>query len=85
MKQSATAKSGAAPGIEPIGRQSNVFGLISLVEEIFRLGKHFDAYTVVDMAQSAGLVDCNVGSNVIDFACLPDIRRFMARPISPDL
>lgn len=51
-----------------VSNASNVFGLISPVEEIFRLGKQFDAYTVVDMAQTAGLVDCNVGSNVIDFA-----------------
>ena len=51
-----------------VSHASNVFGLISPVEEIFRLGKQFDAYTVVDMAQTAGLVDCNVGSNVIDFA-----------------
>lgn len=56
------------PDLIVVSHASNVFGLISPVEEIFRLGKHFDAYTVVDMAQTAGLVDCNVGSNVIDFA-----------------
>lgn len=56
------------PDLIVVSHASNVFGLISPVEEIFRLGKRFDAYTVVDMAQTAGLVDCNVGSNVIDFA-----------------
>ena len=56
------------PDLVVVNHASNVFGLISPVEEIFRLGKQFDAYTVVDMAQTAGLVDCNVGSNVIDFA-----------------
>lgn len=56
------------PDLIAVSHASNVFGLISPVEEIFRLGKQFDAYTVVDMAQTAGLVDCNVGSNVIDFA-----------------
>lgn len=56
------------PDLIVVSHASNVFGLISPVEEIFRLGKQFDAYTVVDMAQTAGLVDCNVGSNVIDFA-----------------
>ena len=56
------------PDLIVVSHASNVFCLISPVEEIFRLGKQFDAYTVVDMAQTAGLVDCNVGSNVIDFA-----------------
>lgn len=56
------------PDLIVVSHASNVFGLISPFEEIFRLGKQFDAYTVVDMAQTAGLVDCNVGSNVIDFA-----------------
>ena len=56
------------PDLIVVSHASNVFGLISPVEEIFRLGKQFDAYTVVDMAQTAGLVDSNVGSNVIDFA-----------------
>lgn len=56
------------PDLIVVSHASNVFGLISPVEEMFRLGKQFDAYTVVDMAQTAGLVDCNVGSNVIDFA-----------------
>lgn len=56
------------PDLIVVSHASNVFGLISPVEEIFRLGKQFDAYTVVDMAQTAGLVDCNVGANVIDFA-----------------
>ena len=56
------------PDLIVVSHASNVFGLISPVEEIFRLGKQFDAYTVVDMAQTAGVVDCNVGSNVIDFA-----------------
>ena len=56
------------PDLIVVSHARNVFGLISPVEEIFRLGKQFDAYTVVDMAQTAGLVDCNVGSNVIDFA-----------------
>ncbi len=56
------------PDLIVVSHASNVFGLISPVEEIFRLGKQFDAYTVVDMAQTAGLVDCNIGSSVIDFA-----------------
>lgn len=56
------------PDLVVVSHASNVFGLIAPVEEIFKLGKQFDAYTVVDMAQTAGLVDCNIGSNVFDFA-----------------
>lgn len=56
------------PDLIVISHASNVFGLISPAEEIFKLGKQFDAYTVLDMAQTAGLVDCNIGLNVFDFA-----------------
>ena len=56
------------PDLIVVSHASNVFGLISPAEEIFKLGKQFDAYTVLDMAQTAGLVDCNIGLNVFDFA-----------------
>ena len=51
-----------------VSHASNVFGLISPVEDIFACAKKYDALTVVDMAQSAGLVDCNVGLESFDFA-----------------
>lgn len=47
---------------------SNVFGLIAPVEDLFALAKHYNAVTLVDMAQTAGLVDLNVGLSTIDFA-----------------
>lgn len=47
---------------------SNVIGLIAPIEDIFCLAKHYGAYTVADMAQTAGLVDCNVGLDTFDFA-----------------
>lgn len=56
------------PDLIVVSHASNVFGLIAPVEEIFKLGKRFNSYTVVDMAQTAGLVDCNIGSGVFDFA-----------------
>lgn len=56
------------PDLIVVSHASNAFGLITPIEEIFKLGKQFNAYTVVDMAQTAGLVDCNIGSNVFDFA-----------------
>lgn len=58
----------AKPDIVVISHVSNVIGLISPFESIFAMAKKYDAFTVVDMAQSAGLIDCNVGSKNIDFA-----------------
>lgn len=56
------------PDLVVVSHASNVFGLISPVTEICSLAKKFGATTVVDMAQTAGLVDCNLGLNVFDFA-----------------
>lgn len=56
------------PDLVIVSHASNVLGLIAPIEEIFKLSKNFGAYTVADMAQTAGLVDCNVGSSVFDFA-----------------
>ena len=56
------------PDLVVVSHASNVFGLIAPVEDIFSLSKQFDAYTVADMAQTAGLVDCNVGASLFDFA-----------------
>ena len=56
------------PDLVVMSHASNVFGLISPAEDIFRLAKQFNAYTVLDMAQTAGLVDCNIGLDVFDFA-----------------
>lgn len=58
----------AKPDFVIISHASNVFGLIAPVEEIFSLAKKYDAITLVDMAQTAGLVDCNVGLSTFDFA-----------------
>lgn len=56
------------PDLVIVSHVSNVIGLISPVEEIFSLAKKWGSLTLVDMAQSAGLVDLNVGLNCIDFA-----------------
>ena len=47
---------------------SNVIGLISPVEDVFALSKEYGAVTVVDMAQTTGLVELNVGLQTVDFA-----------------
>ena len=56
------------PDLVIMSHASNVIGLVAPVEDIFRLSKNYGAFTVVDMAQTAGLVDLNTGSEVIDFA-----------------
>ena len=56
------------PDLIVVSHASNAFGLIAPAEDVFRIGKQFNAYTVLDMAQTAGLVDCNLGLDVFDFA-----------------
>lgn len=56
------------PDMVIMSHASNVCGLIAPVENIFKLAKKYDAITIVDMAQTAGLVPLNVGSDDIDFA-----------------
>lgn len=57
-----------SPDLVVVSHASNVCGLIAPVEEIFTIAKKYKAITVVDMAQTAGLVDCNIGLNIFDFA-----------------
>ena len=56
------------PELVIVSHASNVIGLIAPVEEIFSVAKKYGAVTLVDMAQTAGLVDCNVGLDIFDFA-----------------
>lgn len=56
------------PDLLVISHVSNVIGLVQPAEKLCLLAKKFDCVTVLDMAQSAGLVDLNVGLETIDFA-----------------
>ena len=56
------------PDLVIMSHVSNVIGLITPVAEICSLAKEYNSTTVIDMAQSAGLVDLNVGLESIDFA-----------------
>ena len=56
------------PDFVIVSHASNVIGLVSPVEEIFALAKKHNAVTLVDMAQTAGLVELDVGLQNIDFA-----------------
>ena len=57
-----------SPDILIMSHASNVCGLIVPVEQISVLAKKYGATVIVDMAQTAGLVPCNVGLETIDFA-----------------
>ncbi len=56
------------PDLLVVSHVSNVIGLVQPAEKLFQLAKKFGCVTVLDMAQSAGLVDLNVGLETIDFA-----------------
>lgn len=56
------------PDLLVVSHASNVIGLVQPVEKLCLLAKKFDCVTVLDMAQTAGLVDLNVGLETIDFA-----------------
>lgn len=56
------------PELVIVSHASNVIGLIAPIEEIFHLAKKYESYTLLDMAQTAGLVECNAGLDAIDFA-----------------
>lgn len=56
------------PDLVIVSHASNVIGLVAPVVDIFAHAKEYGAVTFVDMAQTAGLVDLNVGLETIDFA-----------------
>lgn len=56
------------PDLVVITHASNVIGLVAPVKEIFCMAKEYGAITVVDMAQTAGLIDLDLGLEVFDFA-----------------
>ena len=56
------------PDCVVVSHVSNTIGLIAPVKEIFTLSKEYAAITVVDMAQSAGLVELDCGLDIFDFA-----------------
>lgn len=56
------------PDFVIVSHASNVIGLVAPVEEVFSLAKEFHAITLLDMAQTAGLVDLDIGKEIIDFA-----------------
>ena len=56
------------PDILVISHASNVCGQIAPVEDLTALAKKYGCITVLDLAQTAGLVPLHVGSDNIDYA-----------------
>jgi len=56
------------PDVVIMSHASNVCGLVAPVEEIFSLAKKYKAFTVLDMAQTAGLIDINIIKSHVDCA-----------------
>lgn len=65
------------PDLVIMSHASNVIGLITPVEEVFTLAKKYGAATVVDMAQTCGLVDLNLGLECVDFAVFAGHKTLM--------
>ena len=56
------------PDVLVVSHASNVCGLVAPIVELTSLAKEYGSITVLDMAQTAGLIPLNVGSNDIDYA-----------------
>ena len=56
------------PDFVIVSHASNVIGLVAPVEDIFALAKEYGAITLVDLAQTAGLVDMDAGLETVDYA-----------------
>lgn len=50
-----------------ISHASNVIGAIAPIDKIFSLAKRYNAVTIVDMCQTAGLIDTDISSNIYDY------------------
>lgn len=51
-----------------VSHASNICGVVSPIKELCRLSKEFGAINVIDMCQTAGLIDTDLSSEDIDFA-----------------
>lgn len=56
------------PDFVIMSHASNVFGVITPFEQVFTMAKKHGAITLLDMAQTAGLIDADLGQDIVDFA-----------------
>lgn len=54
------------PGLLIVSHCSNVFGVLAPIEELTHMSKKYGALNIIDMCQTAGLIDINVGNDNID-------------------
>lgn len=51
-----------------VSHASNVCGAIAPLKEIFTLSKKYNAINIVDMCQTAGLIDTDLSSDIFDYS-----------------
>lgn len=56
------------PNIVVISHASNVFGVVAPIERICAISKSFGAINIIDMCQTAGLIDTDLSNEDIDYA-----------------
>lgn len=56
------------PDFVIMSHASNVFGVIMPFEQVFAMAKKHGAIVLLDMAQTAGLIDADIGQDIVDFA-----------------
>lgn len=54
------------PDVVICSHSSNIFGIVAPVEKIVEESKKYGAFNFIDMCQTAGLIDLNVGNENID-------------------
>lgn len=55
------------PSFLIMSHASNVTGLIAPIEDIAALAKQYDCTVIIDMCQTAGLIDVNLNYNIYDY------------------
>ena len=55
------------PNIVIISHASNVCGIVAPIEDICTISHQYGAINVIDMCQTAGLIDTDLSSNIYDF------------------
>lgn len=58
----------AKPNLVVISHASNVCGVIAPIQDICTLSKQHDAINLIDMSQTAGLIDTDLSPGIYDFA-----------------
>lgn len=56
------------PDVVILSHLTNTFGIVQEYEKIFRLAKNYNAITILDMAQSFGLIETNITYGKVDAA-----------------